>query len=302
MTDEKQDHDKVGIYCISDIHSEFYQNNIDDLLTMLKDNYTPKDANFCVLAGDIGSVSSDKTLEAYKQVLQHYSQNYPYVIFVAGNHEFYNSRFEYDHVIDKLTALTMNFKNVYFLHRASVILEDIRFVGATLWSDITEDAALLINDFRHQVFRNRADYLAAFQKDLTFLKETLQENRDSTPNIIVTHHLPTDQLVHPRFANHPIGSAFSTNILPRLNLHNTPFFFCGHTHETMVSSYKMMDPNTTTTDKSLANTTSIVANTTRLIVNPLGYPKELRATSTLRKIWLLKKVMTNVMTKVLTKH
>jgi Icc-related predicted phosphoesterase len=270
----------VGIYCISDIHSEFYQNNIEDLLTQLKNNYTPKNAKFCILAGDIGSVSSDKAIQAYKMVLQHYAQNYPHVIFVAGNHEFYNSQFQYDQVIEKLTELAKKFQNVYFLHRNSIVLENVQFIGATLWSDINETAASLINDFRYQVFRNRTEYLAAFQKDLKFLKQTLQ-NADPTsvipkveiPKVVITHHLPTDQLVHPRFARHPIGSAFATNILSSLNLQNTPFFFCGHTHESMISSYKTMD------------------KITRLIANPLGYPKEPRATVTSSKIWWLRKLL-----------
>jgi predicted phosphodiesterase len=259
----KEDEEIAGIYCLSDIHSEFYtEEDIDELLEKLK-QYSPSGVKYCILAGDIGTVHSEKAIDNYTQVLRYYSQLYPHVILVAGNHEFYNSQYNFENVITTLENISKPFKNVHFLHRKSITLDGVRFIGVTLWSAIDEAAVKQINDFNH-IFQHRMDYLSAFMSDYQFLKKELENHIDSKePNVVVTHHLPTSKLVHPRFSTHPGGSAFHTNILDVLPLKNTKYFYCGHTHECMRTSY----------------------GSTQFITNPLGYRFEKRDTVTSKKVW-----------------
>lgn len=268
---------ECGIYCISDIHSEFYQDDNDSLIEQLQ-NYSPEGVTYCVLAGDIGSVGSSKCIESYRTVLEHYSKLYPYVIFVAGNHEFYNSNYDFQKVLTTLENLSKSFDNVYFLHRKSVTLDGVRFIGATLWSAIDEKSTKHINDFNH-VFHHQVDYLSEFVNDYRFLKKELETHIESKePNVVITHHLPTSKLVHPRFTNHPAGSAFYTNLLDCLPLKNTKYFYSGHSHERMNISY----------------------GSTQLMTNPMGYRFEKRDTTTSKKVWhiLVQKTLQNIIKKI----
>jgi len=248
-----------SIFCISDIHSEFYQYDPEALQETLQE-YSPK-ADYCVLAGDIGSLAS---IDSYRKVLDHYSKRYPHVVLVAGNHEFYGCNYDVKGVIETLKTECEAFDNVHFLHRQTLLLNGIRFIGATLWSAIDEKSEKMIGDFNH-VFQSRFDYLGAFVDDYRFLREelALQALTPEHPTVVVTHHVPTSKLIHPKFYNSPANSAFSTNIFDTLVLKNVKYWFCGHTHESMITSY----------------------GDTKAVVNPLGYRFEKKDTEASTKVF-----------------
>jgi len=251
-----------GLYCISDIHAEFYRDDPEKLVEVLK-NYSPPGVKYCVLAGDIGSVAD---MNSYRKVLEHYANLYTYVILVAGNHEFYGSNYNHRHV---LAVLEKECKalGIHFLNRKTVILDGVRFVGATLWTIIDEKGVKSISDFQH-VFQHQVDYVSAFVDDYRFIKGELEKQADTKePTIVVTHHLPTSKLVHPRFHFSPANSAFHTNILDTLTLHNVQYWFVGHSHESLVTSY----------------------GDTKLILNPLGYKFEKKETVTSKKVYQITK-------------
>jgi len=233
------------IYSISDLHLEFEDRGLELLEKC-------PEADILVLPGDVGNATT--CLKDIKNFLIAAKEKYSDVIFVAGNHEFYGSNYDRIKVIDNLRKISEETKT-HFLHRESKIVQNIEFIGTTLWSLIDKIAYSSMNDSRQGVFRSQTEYVIEFVDDYRFLQKSLQTN-GSYPRVVITHHLPSSRLIHKRFWDHPANSGFYTNILDDLNMHGVNYWFCGHTHE--YADYKYGD--------------------SKLIVNPVGYPEEHKST------------------------
>jgi predicted phosphodiesterase len=237
------------IFVISDIHSEFYEDDEERLLSNLPKIKT----KFCILAGDVGNVTTQPKL--LKSVLLDLKTRHEYVLMVPGNHEYYECKYDRDSVLFKLREICDETKTI-LLFRSNIVIEGINFIGATLWSAIDDYGASSINDFS-SVFKHKVDYLEAFIDDYRFIKQALYENIGNVnPTVVITHHLPTVRLIHPRFKKDPINSAFASEILDLLPTRNIRYWFCGHTHEFGQCKY----------------------GDTQIICNPVGYPGESRRT------------------------
>lgn len=260
MTDSKMYTSKLNkpikstnksIYAVSDVHSEFYAD-----ATEVFDIIPWTDADYLVLAGDIGNPNEPAKLQVYKQFLTLCKDKYKEIILVPGNHEYYDC--DYNRQSSKNILKKMcNELNIHLLDRESKIIDGIKFIGATLWSLIDKPSIDSIADFKYDVFDSQVSYVCEFVDDFRFIKNELDKTvNDTMPVIVVTHHLPSSTLVHSKYRNSTSNSAFCTNILDRLYLDKVKYWFCGHTHEYMQSNY----------------------GRTTLIVNPVGYPQETRST------------------------
>ena len=74
-----------------------------------------------------------------------------------GNHEFYNGKFFAG--IDYMREELAKYPNIYMLEQDTKIIDDVTFVGATLWTDMNRGDPLtmhaiegMMNDFR--IIRN----------------------------------------------------------------------------------------------------------------------------------------------------
>jgi predicted phosphodiesterase len=85
------------------------------------------DADIVVAAGDIGVF--DQGLAWLRSI------NKP-VIYIAGNHEFYNG--EYHDVLQMLRRECSG-SNIQFLDKDVFIFQGVRFLGCTLWADLLVD-------------------------------------------------------------------------------------------------------------------------------------------------------------------
>lgn len=130
------------------------------------------------------------------------------VVYVLGNHEGWGKAWE--HVLAKMREEAQG-SNVHILHRNSVQLCGIRFLGATLWTDFSDwpnrqqayNAASLINHDKYAIgsqdyrkirttgFRrlHPRDVLAWNTKDRAFLLHESSQAFDG-PTVIVSHHPP----------------------------------------------------------------------------------------------------------------
>jgi predicted phosphodiesterase len=121
----------MKVHVLSDIHLEFGKwPKAIDVNTI--------DADVSVLAGDIGV-----GFEGLQWAL---SFNRP-VIYVCGNHEFYGSRpmLGFWRKAREKVAGT----NVHLLENDAVVIEGVRFLGATLWTDFS----LFGNDHQSEVMQ-----------------------------------------------------------------------------------------------------------------------------------------------------
>ena len=140
------------------------------------------------------------------------NQEYDHVVYVAGNHEFYHGRFP--DAYDWLAEEMKRYDNIHFLDKDQITIDDVTFVGGTLWTDMNKgDPTTLqlienmMNDFR--IIRNsQRNYSRFFPMDsVIHHKATLEYVKtvvDSDPNkkyVVVGHHAPTPLSIHERYKN-----------------------------------------------------------------------------------------------------
>ena len=172
------------------------------------------------------------------------------VMIVAGNHEFYGETFQAERALMRQLATK---KGVHFLARSKVIIDGVRFLGCTLWTDyqvpIIDSGIPRQNPIRamgacaralydHRVIswrqagRSRLltpmDLLGEHQLDRQWLADELA-TPFAGPTIVMTHHAPHALSIAPRYASDWVTGGFANSLpeeffdVPRLWIH-------GHTH------------------------------------------------------------------------
>jgi hypothetical protein len=184
------------------------------------------------------------------------------VVYVFGNHEPYGDKIS--SLREKARLLAAG-SNVHFLEKDSVVIDGVRFLGATLYTDYAlygnpsagEMAAQLnMNDFkkvRNGVERGYSkvrpqDYRIDHQMAKNWLQDELAKPFDGR-TVIVSHHAPSEQSIAPDWRGKTITPSYASN-LENVMLYNDIALWChGHIHDT--SDYQVGD--------------------TRVICNPKGY-------------------------------
>ena len=211
------------------------------------------DADLLVLAGDIGSYQSGSLLAGDDFGLERFSPRAGWpvpVLYVPGNHEYDNLDFDAAH--ERLRA-TCERLGITWLEREVVLVERVRFIGTTLWSDF--DALLTDSDRsaglpavlkrREKAFRAANFYLqkAATTRHgqpwlapgwreqalecIEWLRQTLASPFDGT-TVVVTHFAPSLRSADPRYGLAP-GTAGFCNSLDDL-LGQANLWLHGHLH------------------------------------------------------------------------
>ncbi len=194
----------------------------------------PTDADVLVLAGDIhdGCHGIDR--------FNNWNQGKD-VIYVAGNHEFYG------HVLgpkeDQLRARAVEV-GIHFLERNSVVINGVRFLGATLWTDYRlfesrhlqqlamVDAKRKLND--HRLIRMEKgpfspwDALEIHALTYLWLKEELAKPF-AGKTVVVTHHGPHPNSVHQKYKDDLLSAAFVSDLGELLE--GADLWIHGHVHD-----------------------------------------------------------------------
>jgi predicted phosphodiesterase len=218
----------------SDIHLEVLELNTkfiatDETFRFLIEPVAP----ILILAGDITSHHAKCTIP----FLHWCSQNFEHTFWVMGNHEYYSQI-----TIPKKSILEQYRRfcpeNVHILENETYSLENVLFVGTTLWSNIPEEDDLeiqhRINDY-HMIYSDNSRRISPqetriqFQTNLHFIEETIQTNPEKQI-VIITHHAPLKKGTSCEIYDGDIlNNAYSTHIdLP--NDSNVKYWIYGHTH------------------------------------------------------------------------
>ena len=210
-------------------------------------------ADCLILAGDIG----DPYSQEYASLLATASRTFEFVFVIKGNHECHHG---FPSTIDKdIKELCEKHANIFYLQQGSVDLrDDIRVIGATLWTDIEDeqrsDVQTFITDFGRvpnwSVMLNNH----AHSRDVSFVQEEMTKAlADSKKLVVVTHHAPyLKGTVRPEYKGSFISSAFCTDLSELLQdppIHTWAF---GHTHHSC----------------------RFMKNGMTIIANQRGYPRE----------------------------
>ena len=151
----------MKVAACSDIHLEFGGFPDDHPI------YTnPEQADVLVLSGDIyvaQEVRQPKGEKYFYQFIERCSKAYNHVVYVLGNHEHYNGDIKYS--ADRFRLITESFDNVYLLDDECAVIDDVLFVGGTMWTDMNSEDPLtlyhmrkMMNDFRIIKNSNRSVY------------------------------------------------------------------------------------------------------------------------------------------------
>lgn len=213
----------MRIQLLSDLHLEFYPDQGKAFVQSLD----ASGVDVLVLAGDISLVNRGWLARA----VGWFCQKWPEVVFVLGNHEFYN--YSVDGTLDALAALAKEHPNFHWLENSSVEIGGQRFVGSTLWFPNLPDGQNarfarglndfhLIHDFPQWVYGRNAE-------SLEFLSREVREG-----DVVVTHHIPAIEGVHPRWLHDVQGfGRFFLCQMPAEVLRRPKLWLYGHTHDTM---------------------------------------------------------------------
>lgn len=207
-------------------------------------------ADLLILAGDVGSYQSGSQLQGDDFGLARFSPRHGWptpVLYVPGNHEYDGLDFDATH--ERLRALCAEL-GITWLERETLLIDGVRFVGTTLWSDFdalavsapdttrmlkAREKAFRAADFylsRISATRGGEPLLARGWRELglvsqAWLREALREPFNG-PTVVVTHFAPSLRSADPRYGITP-GTAGFCNSLDAL-LPRAQFWLHGHLH------------------------------------------------------------------------
>lgn len=222
----------MNIQVLSDTH-------IDYLETSKFSEIYEKAADTIVLCGDIGEAKSKK----YEDFLTGLSKKFKYVIIIAGNHEYYFS--EFHSINKKIEEICKKLGNIFFLNNSVLKLENVIFIGTTLWYDLKPEQYELVknkmNDFNYidinsdQKVRRLTpeDVKAMYDKNIDWLDSQLSLTDHLECGVVVlTHHAPlsvgTSNKSYEAKINGTLG--YSNNLYNFIKSHRINYWIFGHTH------------------------------------------------------------------------
>ena len=260
----------MKIAVCSDIHLEFGPielNNTDN-------------ANVLILSGDICvakdlSHSDSKKGDISRNFFRMCALRFPHVLYVMGNHEHYHGDFATSGKIIKEELA--QYANVHLLDQETKVIDDITFIGGTLWTDMNKEDGItlmhmksMMNDFRmvensarkthyKDTLGNAHIRIARFTPDdavedhkkmLEYIK-IMVEGKHDQKIVVVGHHAPSKASTHPRYVNETImNGGYSSDLSEFILDHpQIKLWTHGHTHENF----------------------DYLIGSTRIVCNPRGY-------------------------------
>lgn len=266
----------MKIALVSDLHLEFSDvnivNNGVDVLILggdimiaqdLHDHPEPASAvERSIIANSQGLSRGQESAQRYRNFLKRVSFQFPHVIYIAGNHEFYHGKYPdaYRYLRDEVAP----YSNIYFLEQETKEIDDVLFICGTLWTDMNKDnpttkldCAQIMNDYR--TIRNSlrgyarlspSDTVKQHQETVNFIRETLKNNKDKK-TVVVGHHAPSKLSLKPKYEkDFHLNGAYSSD-LSELILDNPQIKLWTHGHTHDVFDYMI--------------------GRTRIVCNPRGY-------------------------------
>jgi hypothetical protein len=131
-----------------------------------------------------------------------------------------------------------------FLENKAVVIEDVTFHGATLWTDFAllgdsringsicqgqmNDYKMIRKDPSYSKLRS-IDTYGMHQVSFKWLQSSLEAST-TNKNIVVTHHAPSPKSIPHEFKNDIVSSAYASDLEPFILQHQPQFWIHGHIH------------------------------------------------------------------------
>lgn len=166
------------------------------------------------------------------------------IVMVMGNHEYYGTTFSDELALARELAPKFG---IYLIENGATIFDEVRFVGATLWTDYAifgagsqkhtmEVCARGLNDHRLINWRKKPwsrfrpqEALRLHQESKSALTEILSTPFPG-PSFVVSHHGVTPQSIDPRFEHERLTGAYVSDLTDLILETQPDFWLHGHTH------------------------------------------------------------------------
>ena len=239
---------KLAIY--SDLHLEFNK----DLKLRVAEG-----VDIIILAGDI---VVGKDVRFIVDLCEQYPDKK--IIFVAGNHEFYNS--DVIEIQKFYQELSDSIENLHFLDNSFLEIDGVMFHGTTLWTGFLAkgEAWKSVGKFESQrnvsdfyTIKVRGSYMSAdimeglHKQSCQWLQRSLSANKGKT-NVVITHWPPLIDCKHPEIESNILDTYFNNDLGELVGNLDIDLWVYGHNHWS--DEFNLYD--------------------TRFISNQLGYPRE----------------------------
>ncbi len=198
---------------------------INNIIVPVKDS-------ILLIAGDICSV-----VDYYpfiKLFLNYCSDNWKQVIWIAGNHEYYNNSNKHMNEVNYICSYLSNkFPNVEYLSNNTIIVDDCLIWGGTLWSYIPDsfvlDFPIYIEDTITRKMTSK-DYNNCFNEAIQSMNaaKKLAISTD-LKFIVLSHHAPMFFHMSDDWQKSDRKYLYATD-LSSLFQYPLDSWICGHTH------------------------------------------------------------------------
>ena len=232
-------------WIISDIHIWAIQ---------MRNGYVPFSipaADVCILAGDVSN--ERRTAVAY--VKRFIAPMMP-VVMVLGNHDYYGGTIQGE--LERALADTAG-TDIQLLEDGSCTFGNVRFVGATLWTDFAipfggNGPELPLQDRTEAVRQSLPKELPDFKEihasepaegfEMLQIDELVSrhiESRDyieqqlakpfAGKTVVLSHHAPLAASLDPKFAGEPTNAAYASDLSGLIERGKPDYWIHGHTHQ-----------------------------------------------------------------------
>lgn len=249
----------MKIALASDLHLEFGSVELKNT----------ESADVLVLAGDICVINhfrlGNHYAARYFDFFEQISKEFPQVIYILGNHEFYD--YEIVAAEEKIKHCLNHLENVHVLCDEAYDLLGYTFIGGTLWTDCNGEDPITL----HAVEGMMHDFhcikdgtkpvdgtkkflpIDAARRNRKFLQyvDAVIGNDTNGKYVVIGHHGATHKSIHPRFAHSGLINHGFVNDLEEYIAYREKILLWihGHTHDAF----------------------DYTVGTTRVVCNPRGY-------------------------------
>jgi Icc-related predicted phosphoesterase len=216
-------------YC-SDLHLEFKPLSLTSI-----------DADVLVIAGDLVPLfyityfNYPGPYYHIKRFFDEVTKRYNNVIWVLGNHEFYDYNLSR---ISEIKKIFLEYDNLFILDNETVTIDGVKFAGGTKWTNMNNSDPLTMLEAKNYMMDFRlittgADNKAFTSEQWLDLNKTfmLFINQHTDSDVVVTHHSPSFRTTLDIYKNEICANGYYCDSLDEFILDsNFKLWLFGHQH------------------------------------------------------------------------
>ena len=216
----------IKIHLVSDLHTEF--------------GVWPE----IPVCGDILAVAGDlctwSNVHGGVDWLNEQGKKFDRVFFIPGNHEYYGgSWYHVNNYWTNKCRFDLAENVICLMEKPAYEYKDTVFIGHTLWTDLKNGDPLAklmfmnhMRDYTACIGLTPEETIIMNRGAKQIIEQLVLKNIDKKV-VILTHHIPTDKAIHPKWAGDHLNAAFANydGWAEKLLLYgNIKLWHFGHTH------------------------------------------------------------------------